>query len=45
LAVNDDTAQRADLYQELLKLDDLRQKGILTDDEFDAEKKKLLERY
>ena len=44
LTVEDDTAQRADLYQELLKLDDLRQKGILTDAEFDAQKKKLLER-
>lgn len=32
-----------DLYAELLKLDDLRQRGILTDEEFDAQKKKLLE--
>jgi len=31
-----------DLYTELVKLDDLRKKGILTDDEFQAEKKKLL---
>jgi len=30
------------LYSELVKLDDLRKKGILTDDEFQAEKKKLL---
>ena len=29
-------------YSELVKLDDLRKKGILTDDEFQAEKKKLL---
>ena len=34
-----------DLYKELLKLDDLRQRGILTDDEFQAEKKKLLDKY
>ena len=31
-----------DIYAELLKLDDLRKKGILTEAEFDAEKKKLL---
>jgi hypothetical protein len=33
-----------ELYTELVKLDDLRKKGILTDDEFQAEKKKLLNR-
>jgi Short C-terminal domain len=33
-----------ELYDELVKLDDLRKKGILTDDEFQAEKKKLLSR-
>jgi hypothetical protein len=32
------------LYDQLTKLDDLRKKGILTDDEFQAEKKKLLSR-
>jgi hypothetical protein len=32
-----------DHYDELLKLDDLRKKGILTEAEFEAEKKKLLE--
>ena len=32
-----------DLYTELMKLDDLRKKGILTEEEFEAEKKKLLE--
>jgi hypothetical protein len=31
-----------DLYSELTKLDDLRKKGILTDEEFQAQKKKLL---
>ena len=34
---------KPDLYTELMKLDDLRQKGILTDEEFEAQKKKLLE--
>ena len=33
-----------DLYNELTKLDDLRKKGILTDEEFQAEKKKVLNR-
>lgn len=32
------------LYADLLKLDDLHKKGILTDAEFDVEKKKLLAR-
>jgi hypothetical protein len=31
-----------ELYAALSKLDDLRKKGILTDDEFQAEKKKIL---
>ncbi|WP_254461228.1 SHOCT domain-containing protein [Xanthomonas sacchari] len=33
-----------DLYAELLKLDDLRKKGLLTDAEFQAQKAKLLSR-
>lgn len=33
-----------DLYAELTKLDDLRKRGILTEDEFAVQKKKLLER-
>ena len=32
------------IFDELLKLDDLRDRGILTDEEFDIEKRKLLER-
>jgi hypothetical protein len=32
------------LSSELTKLDDLRKKGLLTDDEFTAAKKKLLDR-
>lgn len=31
-----------DIYAELIKLDDLRKKGIITDTEFDAQKKKIL---
>ena len=33
-----------ELYANLLKLDDLHKKGILTDEEFNAKKKKLLAR-
>lgn len=33
-----------DLYTELTKLDDLRKKGLITDVEYEAEKKKLLAR-
>ena len=33
-----------DMYNDLMKLDDLRKKGILTDDEFQSEKKKILAR-
>lgn len=32
------------LYNELTKLDELRKRGILTDEEFEAEKKKVLAR-
>ena len=33
-----------DLYTELTKLDDLRKKGIITEEEFAAQKKRLLEK-
>jgi hypothetical protein len=33
-----------ELYNELTKLDDLRKRGILTDEEFQAQKKKVLDR-
>jgi hypothetical protein len=34
---------KQDMYSELMKLDELRKKGILTDEEFEAQKKRLLE--
>jgi hypothetical protein len=34
--------QRKDMYVELMKLDDLRKKGILSDAEFQAQKERLL---
>lgn len=40
----DGTSKGVDLYSELTKLDDLRKKGIITDAEFDTEKKKLLKK-
>ena len=36
-------SNQQDIYSQLVKLDDLRKKGILTDEEFEAQKKKLLE--
>jgi hypothetical protein len=39
-----DNAPKTDLYQELLKLDDLHKRGILTDAEFEQQKQKLLSR-
>jgi hypothetical protein len=38
----DETLRQRDLYGELLKLDDLRKRGILTEAEFEAQKRKLL---
>jgi hypothetical protein len=40
----DQTERAREIYTELIKLDDLRKRGILTDAEFEAEKKKLLNR-
>lgn len=38
----DQTPKERDIYNELIKLDDLHKKGILTDAEFEAEKAKVL---
>ena len=38
----DESIKAKDVYAELIKLDDLRKKGIITEAEFDAQKKKLL---
>lgn len=38
-----DTDRSPDIYEELLKLDDLRKRGILTDAEFEIEKRQLLD--
>ena len=38
----DDSVKSKDVYAELIKLDDLRKKGILNEVEFEVQKKKLL---
>jgi hypothetical protein len=38
----DETPKTPDLYTEILKLDDLRKKGLITDAEYEAQKTKLL---
>jgi hypothetical protein len=37
-----DTIKSKDMYTELLKLDDLRKRGVITEAEFEAQKSKLL---
>lgn len=39
----DEVSEGKDIYTKLQELDDLRKQGILTDAEFDSEKKKLLD--
>lgn len=43
IKTRDQTERQKDVYAELIKLDDLRKRGILSDAEFDAQKRKLLE--
>jgi hypothetical protein len=48
--ISDETANRgskddSDLYTELQKLDQLRKDGILTEEEFQQQKKKVLEKH
>ncbi|MBF0569805.1 MAG: SHOCT domain-containing protein [Candidatus Omnitrophica bacterium] len=38
-----ETAKASDLYEELLKLEELRKKNLLTEEEFQNQKKRLLE--
>jgi hypothetical protein len=38
----DVTSKNDDVYEKLIKLDDLRKKGIISNSEFDTEKKKVL---
>jgi hypothetical protein len=43
IKTKDYTEQPKDVYAELIKLDDLRKRGILTEVEFEVQKKKLLD--
>lgn len=42
MRTKDETHQQRDIYAELIKLDDLRKKGIITDAEFEAQKQRVL---
>ena len=41
--ISDETDNTKDVYAEILKLEDLRQRGLITDDEFETEKRELLD--
>ena len=42
IRTREDANRKPDLYTELTKLDDLRKRGIITDEEFASQKQKLL---
>ncbi len=42
IRTKDETVKHKDVYAELIKLDDLRKKGIISEAEFAEQKKKLL---
>ncbi len=44
IQTKDQSKKTTDLYAELIKLDDLRKKGIISNTEFESQKKKFLER-
>ena len=44
IRTKDVSEKNPDMYAELIKLDDLRKKGLITDAEFEAQKQKLLQR-
>jgi len=44
ISSKDVSKEHPDLHTELMKLDDLRKKGLLTDKEFETQKQKLLNR-
>ena len=43
LNLKNESSNKTDVYAELIKLDDLKKRGIITESEFDIQKKKLLE--
>lgn len=42
IRIKDQSEKSKDVYEELIKLDDLRKRGIITDTEFEVQKQKLL---
>lgn len=44
IRITDESSPSKDVYTEIMKLDDLRQRGLITDEEFEAEKRELLEK-
>lgn len=44
LDIRTEKSEKTDLYAELIKLDDLRKRGIITEPEFEEQKAKLLNR-
>lgn len=42
MRTKEESISHKDVYGELIKLDDLRKRGIISDEEFDMQKKKLL---
>jgi hypothetical protein len=44
IKTNEQSSKQADLYTEIMKLDDLRKKGLLTDAQFEVQKQKLLDK-
>jgi len=42
ISVKDNSEKSKDIYAELIKLDELHKKGIITDSEFNSQKKKIL---
>lgn len=41
----EEKAKSKDLYTELTKLDELRKKGLLTEDEYNVQKKRILDKH
>jgi hypothetical protein len=44
IRTKNESGKQANLYTEILKLDDLRKKGLITDAEYEVQKQKLLSR-
>ena len=43
IRISDESENTKDIYSEILKLDDLRQRGLITDEEYETEKREILD--